>query len=827
MKVDKAIFGQVNLGHGLKCCSSNAKLFTSASHFLDLPDAVPPGVNLSSYTSGFALQEYYVIARTFLDKNANRAGMVISYALAVSVDEIRYLNDISQLLKLLPDTPASDNGFCNEYSSIDLTDQSSQQNIALNHNVVELLVSKESGPIIHVGFLGFDELVASVWQTLWPSMRSNFSFRLSLSPKDCIAPNIPSLVCIPAPLLSRWQHGSKLINSETKDALLSSAATALVNGHEQYSDLCKNFEIDLEEPSKLDFMVQAFDIYSSDTSQLSLIECLNLVRLIRNLSPISTKGVNHKNKLVSQLVGLVLNSDVNNILRLRNMSEQSFQGLEDLWDAVKIRLENCQFSTEDDDVIIQIISNSFQEEKAVDTWREAVHAAFKHILSVQSSPIYLAIWRWLGSNFKVTEQLLEHVDLTGSFENELKSNVPNQISKELAVVALPFFTKKKFFQLHALVLAQRYPLHEALLMQLKVDRSNYSTEGLAIIVSQSSPDELLTVCLSIDDARITNLTINQAVADPSILKGVSFDSKNSLFIWSKVLAINPDAWNGPQDPQKLLFSLLNEFITSESPTSATFLQMLSTTPLADLCEFSQRSKIWRLLDGDVRSNYLNRTALGWYERALKQCFISLDDELDLDKVISQTPDLLNILRQADPNKTSTILKIFIQVKSISEPIFLTWLDAYLNRTCFQTSDDMVIGQLIQSRGWADSTKLVLSYRQKSPQKVKTILMCCKDLLSFWDKLVTGLHKNDQKWQALTELMQELYGSGPEDQEVWVRSGGKVGKIPTNKTGAEAWVRVIRKIQSGAKPLPKDLLTQVKEDFPDNQKVATLYNLFGN
>lgn len=826
MKVDKAIFGQVNLGHGLKCCSSNDKLFNNASHFLDLPDAVPPGVNLSSYISGFALQGYYIIARTFLDKSANRAGMVISYALAVPIDDIQNLENINQLLTLLPDVPVSDHGFCSEYSNIDLTDHSSQQPTALNHNVAELMVSKENGPIIHVGFVGFEELVASVWHTLWPSMRGQFSFRLSLSPKDCMASNIPSLVCIPTSLLSRWQYCSKLINTETTAAPLTSAATALVNGYEKYSDLCRNFEIDLEKPSKISFMVQAFDIYSNNISQLNLVSCLNLVRLIGNLSPANTKGINHKSELVSQLVALVLNTDVNNILRLRNMSEHSFQGLENLWDAVRTRLENCQFSTEDDDIVIQIITNSFKEEKAVDAWRGAVHTAFERIFTVHSSPIYSAIWRWLPSNFEVTDQLLEHVSLTSFFEDRMKSSAPNQISQEVAAVALPFFAKRKFLQLHALVLAQCYPVHEALLVQLKVDRSNSSSKGLAIIVSQSSSDELLAACLSISNERITNLTIEQAVVNPLILKNVNFSSKNSLFIWAKVMERNSSTWKAPQKSQDILFSLLNDLISSGSSTNIALLQLLSTTPLADLCEFPQRSNIWRLLDGNIRSNYLSRTAVGWYDRALQQEFLDLDDELD--KVVSQIPALLKRIHQAYTADTTVILEIFKQVKSLTESDFLIWLDGYVDNIEHQTTNNlMIVGKLIQDRCWEASAKLAFDNRHKSLQNVKTILMCCNDLLSLWDRFVMGFQNNDQKWQALTEVMQELYGSGPEDQEIWVRSGGKLGKIPTNKTGSEAWVRVIRKIRSGAKPFPEELLTQVKKDFPKNRQVNILYDLFGD
>ncbi len=98
IKIEKAIFGQVNQGHGLRFFSSNKDFFNKAGPLLDLPDVIPSGVNPFPYISGFPLENYYVIAKTFLDANASRAGMVIVYALAIPLEEIVYLNEINQLM---------------------------------------------------------------------------------------------------------------------------------------------------------------------------------------------------------------------------------------------------------------------------------------------------------------------------------------------------------------------------------------------------------------------------------------------------------------------------------------------------------------------------------------------------------------------------------------------------------------------------------------------------------------------------------------------------------------------------------------------------------
>ena len=66
-KIERAIFGQVNQGFGLRVFSSNNDLFKKASALLDLPDTIALGINPFPYISGFPLENYYIVAKTFSD----------------------------------------------------------------------------------------------------------------------------------------------------------------------------------------------------------------------------------------------------------------------------------------------------------------------------------------------------------------------------------------------------------------------------------------------------------------------------------------------------------------------------------------------------------------------------------------------------------------------------------------------------------------------------------------------------------------------------------------------------------------------------------------
>lgn len=192
-------------------------------------------------------------------------------------------------------------------------------------------------------------------------------------------------------------------------------------------------------------------------------------------------------------------------------------------------MKSCHFYSQNDDSMIKIVSNSFEKEKAVDNWRQSVQAGFIQTFNSQTSLIYAAVWRWLNLDFGTTEQLLSLIEITPPIENLLKDNVPDRISKETEELMLPFFANNNLLQLHGLVLALRYSTLEAFSKQLQVDKDESFTKGLEEIAKKADPLELLSACLSINDQRITKITVANAVEDLSILKDINFSKTLYLF----------------------------------------------------------------------------------------------------------------------------------------------------------------------------------------------------------------------------------------------------------------------------------------------------------
>jgi hypothetical protein len=79
MRVETAIYGEMNGGHALRHASGDTQFARSIAPKLDLPSNPPLGVQWSPYVSGFAEGDRYVLARTFLDIGASRSGRCESY----------------------------------------------------------------------------------------------------------------------------------------------------------------------------------------------------------------------------------------------------------------------------------------------------------------------------------------------------------------------------------------------------------------------------------------------------------------------------------------------------------------------------------------------------------------------------------------------------------------------------------------------------------------------------------------------------------------------------------------------------------------------------
>ena len=137
----------------------------------------------------------------------------------------------------------------------------------------------------------------------------------------------------------------------------------------------------------------------------------------------------------------------------------------------------------------------------------------------------------------------------------------------------------------------------------------------------------------------------------------------------------------------------------------------------------------------------------------------------------------------------------------------------------------MIGQIINQKRWDNAATVVFNESKLLTLNLNPILNSCKGLLSIWDRLTLGNVSDNDRWEAFLQLLELLYPKGPDDQDIWSRAGGKTSILRLLGSGRENWRDAIRKIRNGSKPYPSNLIREMKSEFPNNERVSILGNLF--
>jgi hypothetical protein len=436
----KPYLGRLGKGHGLRSCSSNPEFFRKISQWLDLPDVVPAGVDFSPYISGFPFENKYIFARSFIDISASRSGMMVVYTVAIDINDVSKFDNLYNIIELLPIAPGNNDLFIELCNVSEFYEVPVELQNGLGDNVVELLVDRKEGPLIHVGLDGFENLVCQIWFKLWPCMRENFSFRLSVSPKDCIETTVPRLVCIPASLLSRWSN-HKVIKEFSGQNSLSSAIKAFNEGYSEFESFCEIFGVEIKEPSMVGLLAEAKSKYQS--VPLIFNDCISLIRFIEVLSPSDTKGRQAKNILLTQCAELITESDIADVLKLRNLTGVGFGDLNVIWDVISYQLWHCKYLEVDDVHFIKIIQVSLFDNNAVADWINSVNAGILGAISSFNPSVFVAIWRWSKIDVNVLSRLIDRLEISEDIECLIAGSVPKDLSEPIVEHLINVFSDKK------------------------------------------------------------------------------------------------------------------------------------------------------------------------------------------------------------------------------------------------------------------------------------------------------------------------------------------------------------------------------------------------
>ncbi|HHQ4309316.1 TPA: effector-associated domain EAD1-containing protein, partial [Serratia fonticola] len=365
---------------------------------------------------------------------------------------------------------------------------------------------------------------------------------------------------------------------------------------------------------------------------------------------------------------------------------------------------------------------------------------------------------------------------------------------------------------------------EAFKKQLEIDTNVGYVKGLNAIATNVDQSQLLSCCLYVNNARVIDIVVNRAAINPAILESVSITSNISLLIWTRALKLNPELWNAPLRAQEIFFSLLDKTLIADFHDYDVLLNLLSTSPISDLCDYQNVNKVWSVFDDASRINYLNATAKGWYRRALNLNFVKLDDVLE--HAVYHLDGLIDEMTRDSMTFCEGVIGIFYRINLFTEVEFKKWLEAwFIHQPSQQNYNSKAIGEIIKNKNWGMVAKFVLEKSKTFSSNAPLILEHCKSILPLWDRLRVCGCTPEEKWEFLTAILIELYPSGPDESDIFSRSGGNSWDIWSFGSGYERWRRAIEKIKKGAKPNVDDLLREVIIDFPNNERIEVIREIF--
>lgn len=454
MRVEQAVYGEVpGRGHGLRASSPNAPLAEVIASKLDLPDAVPPGVQAwSPFVRGFPVDDHYVLARTFLDSSASRGGMVLTHALIVSLDDMCEVGSLAALFGWLALSVADCPG---SVATLELDTARSIHATATDLiGTANALTAQGPTPVVRLGVEGFEHLVDSLWRNLWPALRRTFAFRLSFGPNDVVEQPTPALVCTPDQLQARWtKHRIIKPDDQTPD----SESAGILCGQRDVQPILAlaeelGFEVDtlkglsrLERLHTLLFGSESFD------------DLLAAIRLVDGLSNQPTLGASIKDKLIGRFTALIPGAGCKQLLPMRNLALSSFANTRSLWSAVELLVSNLGFASTDDIDLMAMVAASVDEDLALPPWRAAVAGGLSTAARRDKPVISQAIWRWAERSQAAFAAAIGTLPADAAVEQRLAEEVPRMLHVTTPADLLSPLLKKRWLTAYGAALASTLP----------------------------------------------------------------------------------------------------------------------------------------------------------------------------------------------------------------------------------------------------------------------------------------------------------------------------------------------------------------------------------
>lgn len=809
MRVDQALYGPTRNGHSILKSTGDGLIAKEITPRMDLPDTAPHGVVWSDYLIGFPLAQHYVLGRTMLDTHASRTGMVFAHVLISLLDEMAKFDDLDTLITLLSTEPCPDKAI----SAIEVTSErlAAPKPTSEQMSLATLLVSFGKLPVVRLGCQGFDQIVSWLWGQLWPSMRRGLSFRMSFGPKDLVELPLPSLVCTPANLSSRWIGFGIVTNDEPPEEI--SLAAALLAGAERGRVLktyASSLGVEIQTFANLSLLERAYELHLSAPSLDSSIALLRIIETLSSRQPSSATG---KEEVVTQTLRFLANATAKQALSLRNLTLTSLIHSDRIWNALSEWMAQYNFPEGDDTEITQLLLGLDDIGHALPDWHRAIKDGLTINKSAPSSRFFKAFWRCGNISTEVYQRVFSSLPVTDADESSLVEAAPDQLATANAQTLLTLSESRRLYRLHGLAASSVFPPLESVRSQLRLDKENVSLAGIRLALRKAQPGQVVESALALHNSQLTELAGVVASIHPDVLADLDMAEITAQNIWVTALRENPACWNGPKFPEAQFYEAMNVMLDGNGAETP-LITALSKTPLADLNGYTRRQELWESLHIPTKQRLIAATAEGWLKRVADGT--ASDIESEIQSHIISSPSFPTTVRRLISTSVDSALRLFSFLPSLTENRFIDVLPLITART-FDRSDADSLGRLLLLRHWRFVAEQLADLLGRGREDIRPVLRVCYSLLGLWRRFRLGLAplSQDEKWQALAQVAADLYPGGPDHGELWRRAGGHNSDLLHHGDGRVRWEDALFKIRHGYPLRVSSLIARMKDDYPAN------------
>lgn len=817
--IHQSFWGEVNHGHGLIATSlKDDTLNQELSSFSDRPGSTY-GQSIQPYFSGKKIGNYFVFTKSYPDVTSNRTGMVFTHALIINIDDISQIENIDFVFSLFEDKMPEKPTLNGDIKPIQLEVYSQFDSKKLYpqyfQKIVHLLAIGKL-PIIFSGKTSnFIFLIVQIWKGLFPfsTIRKNLMFQIAFTPNDIQHNKNLSFIFVPDSFIDKWTTHIVVDDKVDSHVQIENEVERLLLGDLVTNNLytfIQDLDILPESLKTISICHRAYNLYKK-LKTCNVSEALQLVRSLASLS--SPNNVNHiRSKSLERLCFLLPDASEEEIKGLRNIDFSTFEdGNIKIVKSIEQFLEK-QFQNTQRNELSSFILDVFETKENVIWWHQVIIQEISQL--IKYLPVTI-IWNLINTQNRLLAYFEPNIDCSTEKEMQFLSSCPQGLNLKVAEIIKTFARNRKWFRLFAKMNILVNTLQQSLLEQISLEKDvdlNYQYSGLEIVLNAFTDVSFIEFAVKNDIEKLNHVAAEMCIKNPILLSRLDVQIATWRKIWVYSLEKTNNLTLGISNVQSIIFTIY-DLLIQNNPIDDLIIEKISKSEYANIKNYPNRQNLWNKIPLKYQSEFISKTM----EAIMHSILIGNDEKIEpiiIEKILSQ-----DYLDKLFPKTTlKSVLFVYNKLPNLGEDFLLSTINKSFNN--LDNSDADRLGELVKQKGWQKSADAILE-KAKNNDSFRSALGKCSSLISWWNKFLYSHLFNDilsesDYYRLLYELVIKLYDRGPEENDIWKRSGGDVAIFSNTSTRQEQWHTAIKKLQiggGGKKITTYSLLEEIKKDNP--------------